>query len=114
MKPTSPRPVELTTPDGGAREDATQLDSLTDELLRRMIHASRSRPGLDQNAGALLRGVCDEARLRDLRVEEMVIVIKARWRRLPEARQATRDGVDSVLPQLISLCIREYYARERS
>jgi hypothetical protein len=69
---------------------------------------------LDADVRRALRSLCDDAREHQVRVEQIVIAIKQGWSSLhsdhPRARSA---GPDTMLNQVITICIDEYYA-ERS
>lgn len=54
--------------------------------------------------------VCDDARRKQLRAEELVIRFKQVWATLPEASELPRgERRDDLLSEVISLGIAEYY-----
>jgi hypothetical protein len=94
---------------------ATTIAALS-ELLVRMMH---DEAGGDAEAGVkagaevrhALRALCDDARAHQVRVEQIVIAIKQGWSSLHSDHPRVRsDGPDTMLNQVITLCIDEYYA----
>ena len=61
-------------------------------------------------AGEPMRAVCFAARRCGLRAEQLLIVLKDAWRRLPEARRLDGYQSEEVLTDVIQDCIEEYYA----
>jgi hypothetical protein len=58
-----------------------------------------------------IRLLCDEARRRGVRAEQLVVVIKQAWASLPESRwRAGDDRGTEFLHRVVSICIEEYYA----
>ena len=58
-----------------------------------------------------LRLLCEDARRRGVRAEQLVVVIKQAWASLPETRWRPGDDRGAViLERVVSLCIEEYYA----
>lgn len=58
-----------------------------------------------------VRALCEGARDNDVRIEQLVIAIKQGWSTLHSEHPRTRAaGPDSLLNQVITLCIDEYYA----
>ncbi len=76
--------------------------------------AARARRDHDRSdglaAGEPMRAVCYTARLCGLRAEQLLIVLKEAWRRLPEVRGLDRCQSEEVLARVIQDCIDEYYA----
>lgn len=80
-----------------------------------MACAARQAPGRADvpPAGelrAILRRTCDAARAEGLRAEQLLLVLKAEWRRLPPELLAWRDADADRLARAITFCIAEYYA----
>ncbi len=91
--------------------EPTRLDRLTDALLRSALAAdAREQPSITDVANAVDE-VCVEAHARELRAEQMLVILKSRWRRLPDAHDASRDEASETLARVVTLCIRAYYAR---
>lgn len=58
-----------------------------------------------------LRLMCDDARRRGVRAEQMIVVLKEAWRSLPEVQRLPAGGpADAVLSGVITTFIEEYYA----
>ena len=60
----------------------------------------------------LLMRVAAEARAKEIMAERLLVVLKEIWGSLPEVRQAERARVteqNTLLQQLITRCIQEYY-----
>jgi hypothetical protein len=59
-----------------------------------------------------LRQMADEAKQKELRAEQLLIVLKGLWGSLPEVRHASSAGpYDRMLQQLITICIDQYYGK---
>ena len=91
--------------------DSSTLDAATVEALRvafvqSMAHGSHA-PGLHH----LLRTAAQEARAKGIQAEQLLVVLKDIWYSLPElAAKRASDVENTLLQELISRCIREYYA----
>ncbi len=95
-----------------AARDA-HLRDLMDAMLYRAcgaVPAHDPEGPTDGELRVLLRRVCDTARAHGLRAEHLVLLLKERWRELPEARRIPRQDAGDVLARVITACIREYYA----
>ena len=91
-----------------------RLDELSDELLRCALRAENGGETSPTHVGEALGRLCDAAHAYDIHAEELLIVLKARWSRLPEATRVMGESKDALLARVISSCIRVYYAREDS
>ena len=58
----------------------------------------------------MLGEVCATARANDVRAEALILLLKSTWWRLPEAHDARRHDAEITLAEVITLCIKEYYA----
>lgn len=56
-----------------------------------------------------LRHACDRARDDGLRAEQLLLVLKAAWRELPERQQLPQVEADAALARVVTACIDEYY-----
>lgn len=75
-------------------------------LTRHLDHPDVADPEL----AAVLRQVVTEARNRQIRAEQLVVILKNVWDALPDARHAIdREAQAQVRQRLITLCIRAYY-----
>jgi hypothetical protein len=111
------RRIHARAPDANETSDEsiTNLarDVLRDALLgapRDPAHARRD----DAEAQAALRPLCDVAHARGLHVEQVLILLKDTWRELPEAQHALPSHDATILADVITACIAEYYAPRRS
>jgi hypothetical protein len=67
-----------------------------------------SQPGQLRQA---LQHMATEARAKDIQAEQLLVVLKDIWYRLPSVR-TVREPVDQIqlLQRVVTMCIREYYA----
>ena len=77
------------------------------------VPVSRLDDAVDGDARAMMRRTCEAAHAHGIRAEQLLLLIKDAWRELPEARRVPRHAAGDVLSRLITICIHEYYARER-
>ena len=81
-------------------------------MLRIAIHqacAGRSVDGSTEELSETLQEICATARANDLRVEALILDLKATWWQLSEAHGTTRRDAEIALAEVITLCIKEYY-----
>ena len=57
-----------------------------------------------------LRTLCAEGRRRQLRDEQVLIVLKGAWASLPEIRRPPYDRQRDALDALVGACVQEFYA----
>ena len=88
------------------------LDELTDELLRCALRATADDATFDAPVCEAIHRVCEAAHTYDVHAEALLIIIKARWRQLPEVTRAMSVGKDALLARVISSCIRVFYSRD--
>ena len=55
------------------------------------------------------RECCALARTRGVRVEQLILMIRDGWYRLPELRGVPRLDADVTRARVVTLCIEEYY-----
>jgi hypothetical protein len=96
-----------------AGDGAAHLRRLAGSALRHAVHAAQRGEAPDGQVREALRRACDAARERDLRAEELIVILKAAWHGLPEARDIRRHDSADVLARVITVCVDEYYARRR-
>ena len=83
------------------------------DAMRHAVRVSLEQPAEASGLRAALRAVAVEAQARQIRAEQLIVVLKQVWHTVPEVRSApTRDIQDGLLDRLITACIQEYY-RER-
>src|SRR5215207_2826350 len=91
--------------------DSPPLDATTVEALRAAFVQSMVRGSHAPDLHHLLCTTAQEARTKGIRAEQLLIVLKDIWYSLPELAATTASDVENTLLQeLISRCIREYYA----
>jgi hypothetical protein len=86
---------------------------MADRVLRRALRTDARTVGDDGEMRAALRELCDVARERGLHAEQLLLVLKESWRRLPETRLVMRQDAGEVLGRAISMCVVAYYAPPR-
>jgi hypothetical protein len=87
------------------------LDAKTLEALRATLARSAEHGRHDVELHDLLCSTAVEARAKGIRAEALLIILKDIWYSLPTVAAKTASDVDNALLQdLISHCIREYYA----
>lgn len=75
-------------------------------LTSHMVHPDVADPELAR----VLRQVVTEARNRQIRAEQLIVMLKHVWDSLPDARYAIdREAQMHVRQRLITLCIKAYY-----
>jgi hypothetical protein len=91
---------------------APNLDPATIEGLRAVLARSVLRGTHSDDLHALLVGAAVEARDKGLQAEQLLLVLKQLWYSLPEVTGAASADVENrLLQELISRCIRAYYAQ---
>ena len=83
----------------------------------RTIVAVRSGASLDKaicQAREHVRAACVIARGRDVRAEQVVLLMKDVFRTLASPRFITRVDAEVMLARLVTLCILTYYSSDRS
>lgn len=91
---------------------APNLDPATIEGLRAVLARSASRGIHSDDLHLLLANAATESREKGLQAEQLLLVLKELWYSLPEVIGAPSADVENrLLQELISRCIREYYAR---
>lgn len=117
---------ERMTPEMTNQEDANpmsigagqvaNLDELALRILQRLIQSTMRGDGSDGHAdielNEMLRRACRAAHGAGLHAEQLVILLKDAWNRVPAtARRHGRD-VDAAFDRLVTLSIDEYYRVE--
>ena len=99
--------------DAAAVRDGTTSDAQFRELVRHVlldaVRSARYADFADRDRRGLAQRLCSEAKLYGLRAEQLIIVLKEVWYRLPEARRLQIPDADDILAQVITTCIEEYY-----
>lgn len=110
----------MSVPSAGGSDKARTRDSelgggdhlpeLAAGMLRGVADCARRGTYRNDGDGDAMRAVCQNARLCGLRAEQLLVVLKESWRKLPEARHLDRYESDEVLARVIHDCIEAYYA----
>lgn len=87
------------------------LSGATVARLRAVLASHMEHPGVaDPELSRVLRQIVTEARNRQIRAEQLVVILKNVWDGLPDATYAIdREAQASVRQRLITLCIKAYY-----
>jgi hypothetical protein len=90
---------------------SSTLDPGTVEALRAMLGRSAAQGKHEPQLDGLLCSTAREARDKGIRAEQLLIILKDIWYSLPGVAARTASDVDhALLEDLVSHCIREYYA----
>jgi hypothetical protein len=79
----------------------------TTRAIELALHAQAS-DGEDRLREAL-RQLCADARGLSMRPEELIVLVKMRWRTHAELRALSREDETAALDHIITACIEEYY-----
>jgi len=81
------------------------------ELRTALAEQLERRDGSTGEISTLLRKVAREARDRDIKPEQLIIILKKLWNSLGESlRSQNADQSELLRQRLVTLCIRAYYA----
>ena len=83
------------------------VDALRDVLRRYARQGGSSLSDAEWRAPARL--MCDDARARGVRVEELLVGLKRVWPTLIEPERIQRLESSHLLSRLVTLCVEEYY-----
>ena len=87
------------------------LDANTVEALRAMLGRSAAQGRHDPQLHDLVCKTAGEARGKGIHAEQLLIMLKDIWYSLPDVAARTASDIDNaLLDDLVSRCIREYYA----
>lgn len=88
-----------------------RLEATTIEALRSALARSVAQGNHEADLRDLLCQTAAEARDKGIRAEQLLIALKDIWFSLPELTSKTPTDVDyTLLQELISRCIQEYYS----
>jgi hypothetical protein len=89
----------------------SNLEPKTVEAIRDALTRSLAQGNHADDLRELLCTVAEEARAKGIQAERLLVILKDLWYSLPAVAAASSTGVESTLLQeLISRCIQEYYA----
>jgi hypothetical protein len=87
------------------------LDPQTVELLRATLQQSADRGVHSDDLRDVLCRAADEARRKGIQAERLLVLLKDIWYSLPHiAGASSADASHTLLQELVSRCIHEYYA----
>jgi hypothetical protein len=87
------------------------LDPQTVQALARVLARSVGRGNHADELRGLLRRAAEESRLKGIRAEQLLMMLKDIWYSLPEVAGAQSSASENaLLRDLITRCIQEYYA----
>ena len=87
------------------------LEPETVEAIRAVLSRSVSRGNHSDELRDLLCTAAEEARTKGIQAERLLVILKDIWYSIPRVTPASPGSVDSALLQeLVSRCIKEYYA----
>jgi hypothetical protein len=87
------------------------LEPETVDALRKALATSVARGNHVEGLRDLLCQAASDARSKGMQAEQLLITLKDIWYSMPEVSNATSPaGENSLLQELISRCIQEYYA----
>ena len=99
-----------------AAETPIDLRASVYEVLRCGFRSGRNgaaTDGPDDDTHDAVRSVCAVARANEVPAESLILAIKAGWRQFPQGHGLTRLDAEVTLAELITMCIKEYYAPQR-
>ena len=84
------------------------VDALREVLRRHVRHGTGPTPEDSWRAAARL--MCQDARARALRVEELLIAVKRTWPAIADGERLSRAESPRLLARFVTLCVEEYYS----
>ena len=97
--------------DADHRSCRALLRAMTEAAVRQILRqprydGSRDADQVPSEVQPLLRRACAAAREQGLYPEELLVLLKAEWRNVSEARQLARDEGETLLSQVVTLSIQ--------
>lgn len=93
-----------------AKDGAARLNALADDLLQRALGASDDAVDGRANLRDAVSRVCDAAHTSEVRVEELLVVLKTRWQLAIAGVPPGGSALDARFARVITACIHEYYS----
>ncbi|HZO18777.1 MAG TPA: hypothetical protein VFB46_07320 [Gemmatimonadaceae bacterium] len=88
----------------------THEQTLIDATTRTIQIALEAQPGeADTRLRDEIQRLCADGRRVGARPEELIVLFKKVWTSLPQRHGQPRDGGNSALDRVITMCIEEYY-----
>jgi hypothetical protein len=99
--------------DGTARRENTGSDVQFSEraatALRAALQGHLRQPVPDQALRRALHALCADARARNLRSEQLILIFKQVWASLPDIQNRSGNRRQELLDRVVTICIEEYY-----
>jgi len=90
-----------------------RLPEASDGALLRALRGAARGDASSREIQTAIESVCADAREQGIAAEQLLIILKERWRELPEAQRLLRRDADETRARLITICIDAYYATNR-
>jgi hypothetical protein len=91
-------------------QSRVRLRVLHDGVLLSALRWAAQDDGSDREIRTAIQSTCATAREAGVTAEQLLIVLKECWRKLPEAQRLLRRDADETRARLVTMCIDEYYA----
>jgi hypothetical protein len=78
--------------------------------LRTALQAQLKQPIQEASLRRALRAVCFEARMKNMRAEQLIVVFKRVWFSLPEVQGKDSPKREEILDRIVTVCVDEFYA----
>lgn len=104
--PGSPHGTEV--PDASGHSHLREMIGAASQSAIRALRSGGADEGREAPRAAF-RDSCALARARGVRAEQLILMIRDGWHRLPELRGVSRVDADVTRARVVTLCIQEYY-----
>jgi hypothetical protein len=88
----------------------TQFSERAGTALRAALQGHLRQPVPDHTLRRALHALCIDARARNLRPEQLIVIFKQVWSSLPEIQNRSGNRRQELLDRIVTMCIEEYYA----
>lgn len=78
--------------------------------LRTALQGQLRQPVQEASLRRALRAVCFEARMKQMRAEQLILVFKRVWYSLPEVQGRENSQRQELLDRIVTVCVEEFYA----
>lgn len=99
-QPAVPRPPDPVMVAEAQRVLRETLGRMSDDAGRAAYCAALAAP---------IATLCEEAKRRDLRIEQLIVAVKSAWATRPDARWWRRDADGDLLSIIVTVCIEQYF-----
>lgn len=87
-----------------------QFSQRAEAALRSALQGHLRQPLADDALRRAFRALCVDARERNLRPEQLILIFKQAWSGLPEIQVRSGNPRQELLDRIVTICIEEYYA----